>query len=106
MKILIIPTLLSGFMFVLAVSCGSSSSSTTPAPAAASALSASFTSTCGACHGSAGGGGSGTKLSGTALTLAQFKATVRSGKGGDMSAYSTSSYSDANLEADYAILSK
>ncbi|NBW83156.1 cytochrome c [bacterium] len=74
-------------------------------PAASAGFSAKF-ATCEGCHGSKGAGqGTFPKLAGTALTLDQFKAVIRAGRGG-MPVYSTTQYSDADLASDHAELKK
>jgi mono/diheme cytochrome c family protein len=74
-------------------------------PAASAGFSAKF-SGCEGCHASKGAGqGTFPKLAGTALTLDQFKAVIRAGRGG-MPAYTTTQYADADLENDYNELKK
>jgi mono/diheme cytochrome c family protein len=96
-----------GCALIISWACGSDekddTNTATPTPTPAS-LSSQFTGTCGSCHPN-GAAGAGKKLTGTTLTEAQFTTKVRSGVSGtSMQAYTTSTYSDANLKADYAIL--
>lgn len=74
-------------------------------PAASAGFSAKFAG-CEACHATKGAGqGTFPKLAGTALTLEQFNAVIRAGRGG-MPKYTTTQYSDADLESDYNELKK
>jgi mono/diheme cytochrome c family protein len=99
-----------GVLAFLAVGCGSKSDSTakTPAAAATTGLSANYTKLCVSCHGADGSqvstGGTAV-LKGTKLTAAQFSAVVRAGKL-TMTKYTTTQITDADIAADYAILSK
>lgn len=68
----------------------------------ASNLTATYGSKCASCHGSSGGGGSARSLKTSTLTEAAWKAVVRSGRSGtSMKAFSSATYSDADLAADY-----
>ncbi len=66
-------------------------------------LSASFKTNCGGCHGSSGAGGSAPSLRGYARNKTSFQSQVRNG-GGGMPAFSSDTYSDADLTADYTWL--
>jgi len=103
-------------MLASLIGCGSSSSkddsetpttTTTPTTGtgtgSSTALSSEFKAACSTCHGADGTSTAYEKIKGTTLTEAQFKSVVRSGKG-SMPPVSSSSYSDANLSSDYAIL--
>ncbi|MGE0174968.1 MAG: cytochrome c [Oligoflexales bacterium] len=73
-------------------------------------LSSTFKSRCSTCHGTTGNTappGATVILKGTDLSLDEFKETVRSGRDGTtMVSFSTSTYSDGSLEADYEILTE
>lgn len=103
------------FAIVIAVfagSCGSKKSDDAVATPAASSLSASFTANCalGGCHSSGGTvapTGTAKLLKGTALSEAAYNTKVRSGVSGTaMASFGTSTYSAADLTADYALLIK
>jgi mono/diheme cytochrome c family protein len=66
-------------------------------------LSQPFSSVCATCHGARGEGLKGYPAIPGMLTLAEYKALVRSGKKA-MPAFSSEFYSDAQLEQDYAAL--
>jgi mono/diheme cytochrome c family protein len=66
-------------------------------------LSAGFASNCASCHGSAGTGGSQKSLKDFAGGKDAFSTAVRSGRPG-MGAFTESSYSNADLDADFNYL--
>lgn len=88
------------------ISCGNSGSKTNPGTGSkgdATKLSSGFAQNCTSCHGAAGGGGTARSIQGYTGTLSSYTSAVRNGKG-SMPSFSTSSYSDANLNADYTYL--
>lgn len=74
-----------------------------PTPTAApTTLSDAFGRSCAGCHGAQGQGGFGTRLSGTALSLTEFRETIREGAG-RMPRINEGRYSEASLLNDYAV---
>jgi mono/diheme cytochrome c family protein len=69
-------------------------------------LSSSFASNCASCHGTSGTGtSSGPDLTASSIdTVASWESIVREGQG-SMAPVGSSSYSDANLEADFEYFS-
>lgn len=86
--------------------CGNSGSKTNPGTGSkgdATKLSSGFAQNCASCHGAAGGGGTARSIQGYTGTISAYTSAVRNGKG-SMPSFSTSSYSEANLNADYTYL--
>ena len=86
--------------------CGNSGSKTNPGTGSkgdATKLSSGFAQNCTSCHGAAGGGASARSIQGYTGTISSYTSAVRNGKG-SMPSFSTSSYSDENLNADYTYL--
>lgn len=70
--------------------------------AGASNLTATFGARCASCHGSSGGGGSARSLKTSSLTESAWESVVRNGRSGtNMASFSSATYSDADLTADY-----
>lgn len=86
--------------------CGDSSDKKDPGNNSAgdsSKLSRSFGTNCSSCHGQTGGGATARSIQGYAGSLSAFSAVVRGGKG-SMPAFTSSSYSDSDMAADYSYL--
>lgn len=93
--------------------CGGSDDKKDETPATTTAtLSSQYTAKCASCHGQTGelapeAGKTDKIIKGTSLSLEVFRTRVRSGvQGTTMLAIGTTDYSDANLNADFAILSQ
>jgi mono/diheme cytochrome c family protein len=67
-------------------------------------LSTRFQSTCASCHGAGGVGRPGYPALPGKLTLAEYKATVRQGKGISMPPFDAGTITDAEIDADYQAL--
>ena len=107
-----------GLLMLLAVAAPacSSASSSSPAPASpttpsttgtsATTLSAAYTSKCKSCHGADGSTKVGqAALKGSKTATATWESAIRDGAGGgSMPAFTTSQYTDANMKADYTVL--
>jgi mono/diheme cytochrome c family protein len=90
-------------LLVLALAACSTNHASRTAATMTVPLSNSFNSNCTSCHGDAGAGSYGPAVLKTKLTLAEFRDTVRSGIG-RMPGFPSTAYSDADIAADYAIL--
>lgn len=101
------PKLLTYYLIAICglfVACGSDSDDdkdNNKTPSQPLQLSAAFLDNCAVCHGKNGEGISGPKLYGHDESLDEFKDIVRNGKSGEMPSFSTSAYSDKDLEADF-----
>ncbi|MDX2019420.1 MAG: cytochrome c [Deltaproteobacteria bacterium] len=73
---------------------------------AGATLSYRFASTCAGCHGPAGAGRPGYPAIPGTLTVDQYKAIVRAGKGTNMPAFDATAITDAEIAADFATLRK
>jgi len=90
-------------LLALALAACSTNRASRTAATMAQPLSSSFNSNCTSCHGDTGAGDYGPAVLKTKLTLAEFRDIVRTGRG-RMPGFSSAAYSDADIAADYAIL--
>jgi|GEM_PF-2762233 len=98
------------YLFVIFVLGGCSSASTSsPSPAptspSASTLSTAYVGQCGGCHGKDGSSKQGASaLKGSTKAQSAWESAIRNGIGSSMQAFEKSEYSDADMKADFKIL--
>jgi mono/diheme cytochrome c family protein len=100
--------LVGSFLFLLPifVACSNSDSKSDPGTRSkgdAKNLSSEFATNCASCHGSTGSGATARSLQGYSGNQSTFSSAVRGGKG-SMPSFEASTYSDANLTADFTYL--